>query len=40
MPKELMEEEMPLFTEKVDIYSLGCILLYLFFGCEFTFQTI
>lgn len=31
---------MPLFTEKTDIYSIGCILLYLFFGCEFHFLQI
>ncbi|CAD8174927.1 unnamed protein product [Paramecium pentaurelia] len=38
MAKEVIEEEMPLFTEKIDIYSIGCILLYLFFGCEFQFK--
>ncbi|CAD8086239.1 unnamed protein product [Paramecium sonneborni] len=38
MAKQVIEEEMPLFTEKTDIYSIGCILLYLFFGCEFRFQ--
>ncbi|CAD8177438.1 unnamed protein product [Paramecium pentaurelia] len=38
MAKQVIEEEMPLFTDKTDIYSIGCILLYLFFGCEFQFQ--
>ncbi|CAD8180231.1 unnamed protein product [Paramecium octaurelia] len=38
MAKQVIEEEMPLFTEKTDIYSIGCILLYLFFGCQFQFH--
>ncbi|CAD8084625.1 unnamed protein product [Paramecium sonneborni] len=38
MAKQVIKEEVPEFTEKTDIYSIGCILLYIFFGCEFRFQ--